>query len=163
MGGASVPNAPDVPVTPAPIIFNRNSRGADHRNVWVTETGWMAGFSVGGANGLVRMDQVGTQPAPINTQTILDKLLDDVRRIEVRLDTALRNNARAERNQLTAASGSTVYMAMRKQFAGDGNVVALALAPEGIPVPPALANTALEPLPATILTSQTLQTPESSP
>ncbi|KAJ7616993.1 hypothetical protein DFH06DRAFT_1145322 [Mycena polygramma] len=46
MGGASIPNAPDVLVTPAPIIFNRNSRGADHRNVWVTETGtWRGNMS----------------------------------------------------------------------------------------------------------------------
>jgi hypothetical protein len=40
MGGRTLPNAPDVPVPSASIIFKRNSRGTDHRNVWVTETGF---------------------------------------------------------------------------------------------------------------------------
>ncbi|KAJ7776663.1 hypothetical protein B0H14DRAFT_2631674 [Mycena olivaceomarginata] len=35
----AIQNAPDVPVPSASIILKRNSRGPDHRNVWVTETG----------------------------------------------------------------------------------------------------------------------------
>ncbi|KAJ7824482.1 hypothetical protein B0H13DRAFT_2375464 [Mycena leptocephala] len=39
MVGRTIRNAPDVPVPSASIILKRNSRGPDHRNVWVTETG----------------------------------------------------------------------------------------------------------------------------
>ncbi|KAJ7840743.1 hypothetical protein B0H13DRAFT_2100278 [Mycena leptocephala] len=76
--------------------------------------------------------------APNMLQTKLQTILDSALRVEARLD----NAGIVKRNQLERAnnSGTTVYVARKKQVAGDGLALATALAPVNVNVPPPQAN-----------------------